>query len=284
MICKLIYDTELELFNYFISSRSNVPYYFPVSFEHWHESMFNDCGDDEKPLFSELETHLLVNSGAIEGFIQFGLTSFAFGENGENDYSHKYCVIRNIHYIKGAENANLLLDKATEYFDKLGVKKQYAFFHFFGMSCYARQGKLHDSEFYIETLLEKYGYLKEHENVYYSKPLQQISSHTAFEIVFLYSNNGQEISFMRGNEKVGGCEISFVPFSDICFLKWIYIDDKYSHQGLGTKCMNKLFYELHQKGITRLDTDTADINVNAQGYYVKTGFTDMGRMRSYYTL
>ncbi|MCL2447266.1 MAG: GNAT family N-acetyltransferase [Oscillospiraceae bacterium] len=270
-----------KLFNYFISSRKSVPYYFPIDFEHWCESMFHDCDYDGKPLFSHLKTFLLMNEDEIEGFIQFGLTSFIFDKHGEKDYSKQYAVIRNIHFIEHAKNPHLLLDKANEYFDGLKIAKRYAYFHYFGMSCYARQGKLHDTEFHIEHLLFDYGFVKEHENVYYSKPLQDESTSDIPEIDFIFSDNGQHISFMKHDEKIGGCELNFLPQGDICFLKWIFIDEKYSHQGLGTKCMGKLFYVLKSKGILRLDTDTADNNINAQGYYIKTGFSDMGRMRSY---
>jgi ribosomal protein S18 acetylase RimI-like enzyme len=284
MICRLTAEMEVTLYNYFISARGNVPYYYSVSFEHWRESMSHDTDYDGKPLFSHLETFLLMNNGMVEGFVQFGLTSFVFDVNGEKNYMGRYGIIRNIHYNQGAKNAHLLLDKATEFFESLAIKKRHAFFHFFGMSCYARQGKLHASEFYVEDLLFKYGFTKEHENVYYLKSLQNIQPCASSDIVFAYGDNGKSISFMRANEKIGGCELNILPGSNICFLKWIYIDDKYAHQGLGTMCMNKLFYELQQKGISRLDTDTADDNLNAQGYYVKTGFADMGRMRSYHTI
>ena len=135
--------------------------------------------------------------------------------------------------------------------------------------------------FIMEDLLCEYGYTREHENVYYSKSLERVSSAAIPEIDFIYKNGGKSVSFMRGGEHIGGCELNLLPHSSICYLVWIYIDGKYRHQGLGAKCMNKLFYELRQKGISRLDTDTADNNVNAQGYYIKTGFVDMGRMRSY---
>ena len=284
MICEINEATELKLYDYFISSRKNVPYYFTVSFEQWIKSMFNDCDYDGKPLFSNLKTYLLMNDEKINGFIQFGLANFAFGTDGKKDYSQHYGVIRNIHFSEDAEKPYLLFDKATEYFDGLGLEKRYAYFHYFGMSCYARQGKLHSSESYIEDLLCKYGYEKEHENVYYSKLIQSADISAVPEIDFLYSNDGQDISFIKNNEKIGGCELNFLPCADICYLKWIYIDNKYSHQGLGTKCMNKLFYELCKKGVLRFDTDTTDSNINAQGYYLKTGFSDMGRMRSYCTM
>jgi len=38
---------------------------------------------------------------------------------------------------------------------------------------------------------------------------------------------------------------------------------------------------LREQGISRIDTDTADGNVAAQKLYIKTGFTDMGRTKSY---
>jgi len=284
MICEISEVTELKLYDYFISTRKNVPYYFPVSFEHWRESMFNDCDYDGQPLFYDLKTYLLMNNEKIDGFVQFGLTNFVFGSVGEKDYSQQYGVIRNIHFSEDAEKPYLLFDKTTEYFDDLGLEKRYAYFHYFGMSCYARQGKLHNSEFYIEDLLCKYGYEREHENVYYYKLIQSADLSATPEIDFLYSKNGQDISFIKNNEKIGGCELNFLPYADICYLKWIYIDSKYSHQGLGTKCMNRLFYELCKKGVLRLDTDTADNNTKAQGYYLKTGFLDMGRMRSYHII
>ena len=284
MIYEINRDNELKLYDYFTSLRESVPYYFNTSFEHWRESMFHDCDYDGKPLFSHLETYLLIDKDEIIGFIQYGLTNFTFDGNGEKDYTKQYAIIRNIHFIENTVNSRLLLDKATAYFNDLDVDKRYAFFHYFGMSCYAKQGKLHDSEFYIEKLLCEYGYVKEHENVYYTKFLQAADTYDVSEIDFVCENNGASISFMQSGEKIGGCELNFVPYSDICFLKWIYIDEKYSHQGLGTKCMNKLFYELKNRNISRLDTDTADNNINAQGYYIKTGFSDMGRMRSYFTV
>jgi len=284
MLQEITKDTETKLFDYFMSERKRVPYYFHVDFEQWHHSMFNDCDDDGKPLFSHLETFLLVDNNEIKGFIQYGLTSFVFDKNGRKNYAKHYAIIRNIHFIENTMHANLLLDKAMSYFNDLGCKKRHAYFHYFGMTCYAKQGKLHDSEFYIEKLLGEYGYVKEHENIYYTKSLQTANACNFSEIDFVCENDGASISFVRNNEKIGGCALNFMPNSDVCFLKWIYIDKKYSHQGLGTKCMHKLCCELKRQGISRLDTDTADSNMAAQRYYFKTGFSDMGRMRSYLTI
>jgi len=254
-----------------------------MSFENWQKSMFDDSNYDGTPLFSRLHTYFTEENGAVNGFIQFGLSNFAFGPQGTIDPTQKYAIIRNVHYSKGAENAGLLFDKAAEFFDEMGISQRYAFFHFFGMSCYARQGKLHQSGFYMEDMLQKYGYSKEHENVYFTKSLQQPMI-DAPDISFAYSNDGSSIDFIKENNKIGGCELYFVPYSSICYLKWIYINRKYAHQGLGTKCMHKLFCELQQRGVTQLDTDTIDTNFNAQNYYNKTGFENKGIMRSYHNL
>ena len=284
MILEISQDTELMLYEYFVSFRKGVPYYFNTGFEEWRQSMFDDCDYDGKPLFSKMTTYLLMEKDKVEGFIQYGLTNFAFDESGEKDYTNQYAVIRNIHFAEHNVNAHLLLEKAKDYFNNLDFNKRYAYFHYFGMSCYAKQGKLHDSEFYIEKLLCEHGFIKEHENVYYSKSLRGTDTFDASDVDFVHENNGMSISFMKSGEKIGGCELNFVACSDICFLKWIHINEKHSHKGLGTKCMNKLFHELKGKSISRLDTDTADKNTIAQEYYIKTGFSDMGRMRSYFTL
>ena len=47
-------------------------------------------------------------------------------------------------------------------------------------------------------------------------------------------------------------------------------------------CLNALKQWLSQQGITRLDTDTAVLNLTAQRYYEKNGFTREGITRSYY--
>lgn len=111
--------------------------------------------------------------------------------------------------------------------------------------------------------------------------MQQNECCNSLEINFSCSSKGQKIDFFKNNEKIGGCELNLEFHTDICYLKWIYIDEKYAHQGLGTMCMHQLFQYLRQKGFKRIDTDTADNNIHAQGYYSKTGYDDKGRMRSY---
>lgn len=283
MIIEANQNNELALYQYFIENCAAVPYCFPVSFECWRESMFRDCDYDGRPLFKQIKTFVLNHDDLIYGFIQFGLTSFCFDANGEKDYTKSYAVIRNLHYLPHVQNAQLLMNEAEQYFTSVGATKKYAFFHHFGMSCYARQGKLHASQFYTEKLLLANGYCIEHENVYYSKDLRNMEP-LSFEIALHISDDRQTIDFYRETIQVGGCELNHAFSASICFLKWIYVDTKYAHQGLGTTCMYRLFHYLHQKGVVRLDTDTADSNLIAQGYYLKTGFADKGKMRSYHTV
>ncbi|MDL2288753.1 GNAT family N-acetyltransferase [Oscillospiraceae bacterium OttesenSCG-928-F05] len=283
MIIDVNSQNERDLYQYCISHSGTVPYYYDVNFESWRQSMFSDCDYDGTPLFSELKTMLLMEDGSVKGFIQYGLTNFTIAENGEKDRTKREAVIRNLHYSEQASTARALLEAAEGYFASIDAKRRYAFFHYFGMTCYARQGKLHESGYYMEELLRRFGYHKEHENVYYSILLDRLEIAVPGDITFHYEDGDQSVVFLMEGKKIGGCALYFVPHTEICFLRWIYINKEYSHQGLGTKCMLKLFQELRQKGISRLDTDTADNNVAAQGYYIKTGFQDMGRMRSYHT-
>lgn len=275
---------ELALYHYINRHDANVPYHFAVSFERWRECMLCDVDDDGTPLFAQLVTLVLLNKGQIEGYIQYGVTSFGFADDGERDFAKRYAIIRKLHFLPEAEKASLLIEGANGFFAAANMGQSHAFFHYFGMSCYARQGKLHASQFYIEKLLLKYGYEKEHENVYYTRPLFKAEQGEAGELVFSYGNGGQSIGFYAGGAKIGGCELNTTFSKTTCFLKWIYIDERYAHQGFGTRCMHKLCQHLCQLGFDRLDTDTADGNDRAQGYYDKTGFANMGRMRSYRTV
>lgn len=153
------------------------------------------------------------------------------------------------------------------------------------MSCYARHGKLHESNFHIGEVLNKLNFIKEHENVYYSKHLFEGNFNyqgvVSFEYQELSVGDQQYIKFLKDNEVIGGCELHYLHQKDMCYLRWIYINEKYNHQGLGTECMNQLFNELYKRGYKQLDTDTADNNLNAQNFYLKTGFKDLGRTKSY---
>lgn len=262
MLVEIDQSNELLLYNYIVSIGETIPFCYPVSFENWQKSMFADCDYDGKILFSDLKTYIIMKEMEIKGFIQFGLTNFIFGENGK-DYSKSYAVVRNVYY-EHETDAYVLMNKEISYFYDLGYTKPYAFFHFFGMSCYARQGKLFQSNFFIEKVLNKYGFIKEHENVFYSKILNKAECCDVLDILLKSDDNMDSVSFIIDGKEIGGCELNILVNSDICFLKRIYIDNQFANQGLGSKCMNKLFFELEKREIKRIDTDTADNNFIAK--------------------
>ena len=167
--------------------------------------------------------------------------------------------------------------------DTFGKTDQvYAFFHYFGMSCFARHGKLFEQHRHIEELLKKCGFETEHENIYYSSTLNGKEA-SEIEVVpyDLTKGNQQYFDFKVSDNQIGGCEVHFVN-EQIAYLRWIYVNGDLTGRGIGTKCMHALKQWLYQKGITRLDTDTANSNIVAQHYYEKTGFTREGITRSYY--
>lgn len=270
------------LYGYFTRYMASIPFCFPVSFADWERSMFDDRHDGQ-PLFRQLHTHLLMDGDAIAGFIQFGLTSFVFDENGGTDDTRSYAVVRGLHYLPDAENPGLLMDEAEAFFAREGMTERHAFFHFFGMRCYAGQGKLHESCFYMEALLGRYGYRKAHENVYYTKHLPECpASRGESEIALASGDDGRRITFLLHGETIGGCELNPAFSRDICFLNLIHVDGRFAGQGLGTRCMRLLFDALRERGFGRLDTDAIDTNLTAQRYYTKNGFVNRGRMRSYF--
>jgi ribosomal-protein-alanine N-acetyltransferase len=271
------------LYEYFKRISNDIPYYFPVDFDLWHKSMFNDCTEKNIPLFNELETYLLYEDGALNGFIQYGISSFIFEENGEN-YDKHYAIIRNLHYPRGGKNAVELLEMALKYFNSKNIQEVDAFFHYFGMSCYARHGKLHNSCFYIEDLLHKFSFIKEHENVYFSKDLSKSSFYNDLEIILeteTPKKDNMDIKFIYNNKQIGCAKLLFLQ-NNICYLLYIEINNEYRRQGLGTKCMNNVCRLLKEKNIQKIDLDTIDSNYIAQSFYKKLGFDHKGITRSYF--
>ena len=66
----------------------------------------------------------------------------------------------------GAYCGGALLEEALRALS--GNARIYAFFHYFGMSCYARHGKLPERLAHIHALLLERGFSVEQENVFYS--------------------------------------------------------------------------------------------------------------------
>lgn len=259
----------------------HAPYSFPASYDAWKMSFEADVDGVGRILFKELDAKAVYGETGLIGFIQYGTTAFGFDSRGEISSDVSYCVIRNLYFDKNREDAGqLLLKAAMDAF--AGADRVYAFFHYFGMSCFARHGKLFERHTQIEALLKKNGFEIEHENVYYSSSLKGEAMPEA-EVLPQERTQGnqQYFDFLISGSQVGGCEVHFVDEST-AYLRWIYINAPITGQGIGTKCMNALKHWLFQRGITRFDTDTALSNTAAQHFYEKTGFTREGITRSFY--
>ncbi len=270
---KDIYDFQLSF---------QAPYFYKVDFDTFKESFENDIDGEGRILFIELSVKAVYENDELLGFVQYGKTAFGFADNGEISAEISYPVIRNLYFKEGRDDAgSLLLSQAMSDFDK--TQRVYAFFHYFGMTCFARHGKLFETNAHIENLLKENGFLIEHENVYYSSVLSCDESNDV-EITAgdLSKGNHQYIDFKIDGNQVGGCEVHYLD-DTTAFLRWIYVNGDIVGKGIGTKCMNSLKSFLFEKGIRRFDTDTALDNLVAQRYYEKNDFTREGITKSYYT-
>ncbi len=266
----------------FLKNRKGVPYYYPeTSIDSWRDSFFHDKDFDGKPLFKELETYLLIIDNLVEGWIQFGLSSFVFAGN-QKDYSKSYGIIRDLYFNNHISQNHILdlLKMSENYFAKYELKTIYAYFHYFGMSCYSRQGKLHESEFYIEDILVKNKYVIEHENIYYAKLIEKEQSKDQ-DLKLTFSKDNTNIDFVLNEEVIGQCIINYIKTSQRAFMRWIGIKKEYRERGYGSRYLNCLLHYLSKEGYRYLETDTASNNIVAQNFYNRNGFVNKGIMRSY---
>lgn len=269
---------------YAYQMRLAAPYFFPVDLESWKESFEKDVDGEGRTLFRELHGMAAYDEDTLVGFVQYGNTAFGFDEGGEISSDVSYPVIRSLYFDAGQEEAGrVLLEKALE---ELGAdRKIYAFFHYFGMSCFARHGKLWERYVWIGELLKRYGFVVEHENVYYSALLNHpAGSEVALLVHDKTPGDQQTFDFLLENQQVGGCEIHEQRTQGIAYLRWIYVEPELQNRGIGSQCMAALKSWLYHQGMTRLDTDTALDNPRAQHYYEKNGFSREGITRSYFRM
>ena len=273
----------IEAFDYW-NSTHNTPYHFPMGQEQWQASMLDDVDSDGRKLFDKLEVRCGKAQDVINGMIVYGTTAFGFDDAGEISRDVHYKVIRDLSFDPASpEVGQALLDGALADLGEDGCV--YAYFHYFGLSGYARHGKLHESQGHIHDLLLANGFSVEHENVYYAKELlgqDAADGRVAIGWKEMNGGNCREFAAIIDGQEFGWGQVHFLPQGHIAYLRWICIDEKRQHQGMGTAAMATLCAQLHQMGISRFDTDTALQNTAAQGYYEKTGFTSRGITRSYY--
>lgn len=285
MIYKYEKITDLEqIYDYYCKIKNAVPYWFDASYEQWLESYQNDTDYESDVMFDELITYAAFYENDIVGFMQFGVSNYIYNGNGEKDYSEKCGVIRNFHFEKKHNCGDELILLAEKYFFEKSISRKSAFYHAFGMTCNAGHGKLYCDLPYIEDALLKHGYTKEHENVYYKRLLTE-NDKAEQKVSVCYNEINpkglQEFTINANNRAVGAGAVVYLPQGEICYLKWIYIYDTEQGKGYASAALQTIFCDLYNRGIRRFDTDTADSNTAAQRLYEKTGFTDMGRTRSY---
>lgn len=257
----------------------SAPYHFPMGKAVWEASMYHDVDGDGRTLFSELHT-----DRSDHGMIQYGYSAFGFDQEGEISDKIHYPIIRMLAFDPDyPQEGKALLENAMLFF--AGAPRVYAFFHYFGMSACARHGKIHESDRHVAKMLEENGFIVEHENVYYMRILtdEGADQHITLNWKDLSPGGCREFAAIKDGQAFGWGQVHFLPQKEIAYLRWIYIDEIQQHTGLGTAVMKELFHQLHDMGIRRFDTDTARNNATAQGFYEKTGFTNCGITRSYFT-
>lgn len=259
------------------------PYKYEVGFDCWEKSYLYDVDGEGRTLFSGLTTVGAYFDNKLVGFIQYGRTAFGFDENGEISDTVFYSVIRNFYFDERQEEAGIqLLNEAFKAFSNT-TSRIYAYFHYFGMSCYARHGKLFEKFGYIHSLLKQNGFVVEHENVFYSSILDRAKC-TAIHVKWHDGTLGRQwyCDFILEKSIVGGCEIHFLEQENIAYLRWIFINEDLCGNGIGSECMSALKTDLFNRGIKKFDTDTALNNKVAQHFYEKNDFVKEGITRSYY--
>lgn len=268
-----IYDYQIHL---------QTPYFFSADYESWKASYEHDADGEGRPLFKQLYGKAAYDGDALVGFIQYGNTALGFDELGDISLDVSYPVIRSLYFDQGQEEAGcLLLQEAMHEFE--AEPKIYAFFHYFGMSCFARHGKLFERYGWIQDLLYRFGFVIEHENVYYSAKVQAGAGGDVQLIAHARTKGDQQtFDLLLNQQQIGGCELHYPDAEGNAFLRWIYVNKALQDQGIGSQCMAALKAWLQAKGITRLDTDTALENHRAQRYYEKNGFIKKGITRSYF--
>lgn len=259
------------------------PYFFSVDYDTWQNSFEDDIDGEGRKLFKECTVKAAYDDDRLIGFIQYGKTAFGFDSNGEISSDVSCCVIRSLYFDEDrADAGQRLLQEAMNTF--AATETVYAFFHYFGMSCFARHGKLFERHSHIEQLLKKNGFVTEHENVYYSSVIKGGEEPEAEAAAHDLTKGGQQyFDLLIAGSQVGGCEIHYVD-AQTAYLRWIYVNGDITGRGIGTQCMTALKHWLYQRGITRFDTDTALSNGVAQHFYEKNGFTREGITRSFYRI
>ena len=97
----------------------------------------------------------------------------------------------------------------------------------------------------------------------------------------------QEYKIMLHNTPVGTITVQYMDILNgeaakgSVYLSLMLMDETYRGKGWGTLAMQLLGQVLRDKGYQQLHLDTASTNVGAQRFYMRIGFHNRGRSRSY---
>lgn len=140
---------------YWYQARFSHPAMYPVDFDIWEKSFLHDIDGEGRTLFKELTAKGAYRENELVGFIQYGRTALGFDKDGKISESISYPIVRSLYFNRDLQEAGaVLLNEALKDFGN-DSEIIYAFYHYFGMSCYARHGKLFESCSHISDLLLK---------------------------------------------------------------------------------------------------------------------------------
>lgn len=277
------------LFSYWKQIGREVPYFLNVSKSKWMECMLNDQLDGEDK-FSSTEIYLAIDNGYIVGFIQFGLPTFCWNDNGEKYYNANVLIIRHFYFNEnsieaGKQLLRTVLMSSSEY------EKVHAFFHIFGISCNAHHGKLYSKFSHVEKILLENKFQIECENIYYVLDIHTLNLvnnlNNEISLTFHLVEGKYYFEAVLAEESIGTAQVTFFDTftdggsNDGAYLYWIGIEDKYKGLGLGTQFITKICQYLNENHIRYLHTDAMLSNITAQQFYTRNNFINKGITRDY---
>lgn len=273
------------LYTYWNEVGKEIPYFHETSYKSFLKSLFEDKFNGMQIL---LENHIYVaiDNGKVYGFIQYGKPGFHY-ENWEVIRKPNIGIIRNLYFEK-VEVGNQLVALALDYFQEKELTELYAFYHAMGMSCNGNHGKLHEKFEHIEKLLYSNGFEIEHENIYYTKHIDEVGSSSVYRVEFSEEeNNSQGISLHYEDRKIGSSQVKFIDQltgtkkEKVLFLVWIGLEKDMIGTGAGTAFLSEITNRYQAEGYKHIHTDTSIDNTVAQKYYERNGFKNTGKSRSY---
>lgn len=281
-------NSDLEsLYQFWRAVGEDIPYFFPVSVQRWRACLFEDKLEGE-PLFRTLQTDLATENGQVLGFVQYGEPSFGWNESGQRYEAPGMGVVRQLYFAEGRDDVGkALLAKAQGFLTRF--EQSYAFYHMLGMSCTARHGKLHQSQWHVDRLLQRQGFRVKHENVYFVLDLLSArpKEGSPGRLERVKGSGGGRFAMRYGGEVVATADVRYLDeltegrTNDTVYLRWIGVAQPRRRQGIGGQFLMLLAARLVTKGYRYLHTDTAISNVGAQRFYEKLGFDRAGDTRSY---